>query len=108
MKITEKFSLYLYSCYAYLGHEFQKKNSQSQNSIQHFEFSRTFSSTGSAGKFKMSYRVLTLRFFLLKSMLLKKITHLNFRAKINNFKNETCYDDFQTVCILPLKIGIVL
>ena len=49
--------------------------------------------------------------FYLEIHALKKISHLNFRAKINNFKNETdetCYDDFQTVCILPLKIGIVL
>ena len=64
--------------------DFMRKKSQSQNSIQHFESSRTFlalpfctpgryySTAGaekSAGKFKMFYRVLTLRFFLLKSML---------------------------------------
>ena len=68
-------------------HEFQEKKSQSQNSIQPFELARTFlalvglpfcppgrycstaSSEKRAGKFKMLYQVLTLRFFLLKSML---------------------------------------
>ena len=33
-----------------LEHAFQEKKSQSQNSIQHFEFSRTFFSTGSQTK----------------------------------------------------------
>ena len=34
-------------CLRILEHPFQEKKSQSQNSIQHFEFSRTFFSTGS-------------------------------------------------------------
>ena len=33
--------------FCYLEHAFQEKKSKSQNSMQHFEFSRTFFSTGS-------------------------------------------------------------
>ena len=67
--------------------DFWRKKSQSQNSLQHFEFSRPFfalvnlpfypqvrycstaTAEKSTEKFKMLYRILTLRFFLLKSML---------------------------------------
>ena len=46
-----------------LEHAFQEKKSQSQNSIQHFEFSRTFHSTGMPAILPAELQLLDCQFY---------------------------------------------